>query len=267
MKTSPHGYEYIQHTNTGGDLPQPGEIVYFHAQIRNGDSVVYMTRQESEEPPFLQIQAEPAPNTPPSPIEDVLRLIAEGDSVTIFVPLDSFPQRPRGFESADQIIYDVTLVEIQAESDFQAEQQKLMEEAAAEAAEVGARVSEIVSQYNSGQLKDQIQVTESGLKYVILEEGSGPYPVQGSGVVVNYYGVLPDGTEFDNSFKRGQPFTFPLGVGQVIQGWDEGIALLNKGAKAALFIPSELGYGKAGSPPVIPPDSELVFYVELVDIK
>ena len=68
---------------------------------------------------------------------------------------------------------------------------------------------------------------------------------------------------FDNSFSRGEPFVFPLGAGQVIKGWDEGLALLPKGTKATLFIPYELGYGETGSPPSIPPRSELIFYVEV----
>ena len=91
--------------------------------------------------------------------------------------------------------------------------------------------------------------------------------VPGREVEVNYFGVLADGTPFDNSFKRGQTFTFPLGAGRVIPGWDEGIAMLNVGSKATLFVPYELGYGEAGSPPNIPPKAELIFYVELERVR
>ena len=75
--------------------------------------------------------------------------------------------------------------------------------------------------------------------------------------------MLKDGNIFDQSYERGQPIDFPLGVGQVIKGWDEGIGLLKPGGKATLIIPASLGYGEAGSPPVIPENAELVFYVEL----
>ncbi|MGF1505210.1 MAG: FKBP-type peptidyl-prolyl cis-trans isomerase [Anaerolineae bacterium] len=108
--------------------------------------------------------------------------------------------------------------------------------------------------------------TDSGLQVYITQEGDGPVPEQGDTVQVHYRGTLPDGTEFDNSYDRGQPVSFELGAGQVIAGWDEGIALLPVGSTAILVIPPELGYGINGQPPTIPPNSTLVFEVELVGI-
>lgn len=108
---------------------------------------------------------------------------------------------------------------------------------------------------------------ESGLDIEILEEGDGPKPNKGDTVHVHYTGTLEDGTQFDSSHSRGQPIAFPLGQGRVIKGWDEGIALLNKGAKAKLTIPPELGYGAQGAGGVIPPNATLIFEVELVDIQ
>lgn len=107
--------------------------------------------------------------------------------------------------------------------------------------------------------------TDSGLDIKILEEGNGPKPATGDTVHVHYTGTLEDGTQFDSSHTRGQPIVFPLGQGRVIKGWDEGIALLNKGAKAKLTIPPELGYGVQGAGGVIPPNATLTFEVELVD--
>ncbi len=113
-----------------------------------------------------------------------------------------------------------------------------------------------------------IKQTESGLMYVIEQEGSGENPSSGQTVSVHYKGQLLDGTEFDNSYSRGEPITFKLGVGQVIPGWDEGIALMNKGAKFKLIIPSELGYGSRGAGGgVIPPNAMLIFDTELVEFK
>lgn len=266
-KTTPNGYEYILHTSSGGESPEPGDYAYFHAQIRKADSVVYQTRLQSAEPPFLKIPTEDAPSQQPSPIEDVLAMMSLQDSATVFIPLDSLPQAPQGFEDVDQIIYDIVMVDIKSEEEFQQEQARLQEEAQAKEAAASEKVAGIIEQYNAGDLDDQLQTTESGLEYVILEEGTGPAADPGTLVSVDYYGVLADGTQFDNSYKRGQSFTFPLGQGSVIPGWDEGIDLLNEGATAAFFVPAELGYGEAGSPPVIPPNSNLIFYVELKDVQ
>ena len=109
--------------------------------------------------------------------------------------------------------------------------------------------------------------TASGLFYKIETPGAGASPSQGQNVSVHYKGSLLDGTVFDSSYKRNQPIDFALGVGQVIKGWDEGIALLSKGAKATFIIPADLGYGSAGAGGVIPPDATLQFEVELVDFK
>lgn len=109
--------------------------------------------------------------------------------------------------------------------------------------------------------------TPSGLRYQILQEGSGKKATQGAMVSVHYKGQLLDGTVFDSSYKRKQPIDFAIGVGQVIAGWDEGIQLLKVGDKARLVIPSHLGYGAAGAGGVIPPNATLIFDVELMNVK
>ena len=109
--------------------------------------------------------------------------------------------------------------------------------------------------------------TPSGLKYIIIEEGEGDKPKKGQKVKVHYTGKLEDGTVFDSSVQRGVPIEFTLGVGQVIKGWDEGIADMKVGEKRQLIIPPDLGYGARGYPPVIPPDSTLIFDTELVEIN
>lgn len=112
--------------------------------------------------------------------------------------------------------------------------------------------------------KDGIVTTASGLQYEVLSAGDGASPAATDEVEVHYAGRLLDGTEFDSSYKRGQPIAFPLN--RVIAGWTEGVQLMKVGAKHRLYIPSDLAYGPAGRPPVIPQNAVLIFDVELLDI-
>ena len=105
--------------------------------------------------------------------------------------------------------------------------------------------------------------TTSGLKYVVVKEGSGASPVMGAQVTVHYKGSLLDGTVFDSSYDRGQPTEFK--IGQVIPGWNEALVQMKKGEKRTLIIPPKLGYGARGVSGVIPPNAYLVFEVELID--
>jgi len=117
------------------------------------------------------------------------------------------------------------------------------------------------------QLASGFDKTASGLRYQIIQKGTGKKAEKGNMVSVHYKGQLADGTVFDSSYKRNQPLDFQVGVGQVISGWDEGIQLLNVGDKARLVIPSDLGYGSRGAGGVIPADATLIFDVELMDVK
>ena len=109
--------------------------------------------------------------------------------------------------------------------------------------------------------------TESGLRYQFIQRGSGKKAENGKTVSVHYTGQLEDGKVFDSSYPRKKPIEFPLGRGNVIEGWDEGIALLQVGDKARFVIPSHLGYGSRGAGGAIPPDATLIFDVELMDVK
>ncbi len=115
--------------------------------------------------------------------------------------------------------------------------------------------------------KIKAKPTESGLYYIETQEGTGEQAHKGDVVRVHYTGKLLDGTKFDSSYDRNEPFEFKLGAGQVIKGWDEGIGYMKEGGKATLIIPSKLGYGNRAVGGVIPANSTLIFDVELVEIK
>ena len=110
--------------------------------------------------------------------------------------------------------------------------------------------------------------TDSGLGIIDIEPGTGETPETGQTLAVHYTGwVSETGAKFDSSLDRGTPFEFPLGAGQVIAGWDEGLATMKVGGKRRLIIPADLAYGEQGRPPTIPPNAELTFDVELLEIK
>lgn len=125
----------------------------------------------------------------------------------------------------------------------------------------GFQIEEIAKLYPSAQS------TESGLHYIVEKEGTGEKPQKGQTVTAHYHGTLLNGEVFDSSVERGSPFQFPVGMGRVIRGWDEAFLDMKKGEKRKLILPAQIAYGLRGSPPVIPPNSVLVFDVELIDFK
>jgi peptidylprolyl isomerase len=172
--------------------------------------------------------------------QDVVNKIAQGDKI----------------ESVEIIRVGEEAEKFDAPTEFKKFNESKEERIKKAKAEAEAKMKDLV---------DGFEQTKSGLYYKITNKsGSGKKPVKGENVSVHYIGKLEDGTVFDNSYGRGEPIEFPIGVGYVIPGWDEGIRLLEEGDKATFIIPSHLGYGEAGAGGVIPPNATLVFDVELV---
>ncbi|NUN64819.1 FKBP-type peptidyl-prolyl cis-trans isomerase [Pseudanabaena biceps] len=121
----------------------------------------------------------------------------------------------------------------------------------------------VVTNMSDSEIKD----TGTGLKYQVITAGTGATPKKGDTVIVHYTGTLEDGSKFDSSRDRNSPFSFKLGVGQVIKGWDEGLSIMRVGDRFKLIIPPDLGYGARGAGGVIPPNATLIFDVELLRIS
>lgn len=109
--------------------------------------------------------------------------------------------------------------------------------------------------------------TDSGLTYIVTKNGEGEPVKSGDNVIVNYTGLLTNGAKFDSSLDRNEPFSFPVGAGMVIRGWDEGLQNLKVGDHATLIIPPEIGYGASGAAGVIPPNATLIFIIEVLGVK
>ena len=205
---------------------------------------------------------------------DVLKGASVGDSIGIFLPKDSIPTLPPEFSNVAYIEYRLSVTEIVDEETYRAraDQERVKAKEIADALiarepEVASLVNSTLDRFNKGQLTNELKTVEGDLKYLIIEEGTGPRAENGKAVAAQYYGSTYDGNMFDNSFKRGRGFTLTVGTGSVIQGWDKTFPMLNEGTKAMIFIPSALAYGEMGSPPNIGPNQDLAFYVEIESVQ
>ncbi len=267
------GNQYILHKSGKGEVAaETDAYVYVHAILTANDSILFDTRKGGGEATAVQIPA-PGSISPggAGPVEDVLRGRRAGDSLTLIVRIDTLEIKPPGLEDVDNMYYTLAIQEVVDAETYaarmaikQQEMQAATERVIEREAEMLRFAEEVHASYLLNKIAD-LQTTESGLLYVIHEEGTGPQAEVGDIATVQYIGMLTsDGTVFDQSFQRGQGIQFPIGEGRVIMGWDEGLLLLKEGTRATFFIPSALGYGEMGTPDgTIPENSELMFYVEL----
>lgn len=194
------------------------------------------------------------------------KMMHKGDSASFMVRADSTfitlfgSPLPNMFSISDLMRFEIRLNDFYPESEMQAKQIEYMKKNYSD--ETVKAEQELHEYFKNNNIKPM--TTASGLNYVITKEGNGEKPGVGTLIKVHYTGKLLDGTVFDSSVNRNEPFQFVLGIGQVISGWDEGLQLLTKGSKAVLYIPYYLAYGDRGAG-TIPPFSTLIFEVELID--
>lgn len=193
---------------------------------------------------------------------EVLALCGKGDSISFSLSanelfLNTFKSPvPDSLKGEDLLNFTVGIENVMTLEAFQTERTEKLVKVETETIDKYLMDNDLIA-----------QKTESGLTYIITEQGQGQNAAAGDEVIVHYTGMFMDGKVFDSSKDREEPFSFPLGQGRVIPGWDEGIALLNPGSKATFIIPSALAYGERGAQGAIPPNTILKFEVELLEIK
>jgi FKBP-type peptidyl-prolyl cis-trans isomerase len=261
-QTTENGLKYkFYEKNPDGRVPVKGDIIEVSMSYQTPDTVLF---NSAEMPQPLKMRLdEPVFK---GDLYEGIYLMHEGDSATFACNTDSvfiklFRQKvtPAQFDSVENIMFNIKLISVKSQEEDAAEI-----EAAAELAK--GEEMEILDKYLEDNNITE-EPTESGLIFISTEKGNGKKAQKGETVIVHYTGYLLDGTKFDSSVDRGQPFEFPLGAGRVIPGWDEGIAMLNVGGKATLIIPSSIAYGPRGAGGMIPAYATLKFDVELLGIK
>lgn len=201
---------------------------------------------------------------------EVIGMMREGGKANAIIP----SSKAFGAQGAGQVVppfstlyYDIELIKILSIEEFDAKQAKKQEMKKAEGAQKEKDEAAAIEKYLKDNNLTPTTKLPDGLIYIEKQAGTGPKPMDGKKVKVHYTGKLLDGTQFDSSLDKGQPLEFALGRKQVIEGWDEGISLMNVGGKATLIVPSKLGYKERGQGNIIPPYSTLVFDVELVEAE
>jgi FKBP-type peptidyl-prolyl cis-trans isomerase len=249
-----------------GKTPQVGDFITIHTRSRVGDSILFSSRAVNNNQPF-ELQVRPA-QQPRYDLMDGFQLLSEGDSATFRMPLDTIlamgaPQAPWMKKGAG-LWFDQDIVVVSHKTQAQGFKDK------AEKARKQMVADSIALKEYFAKNGIKAKRHPSGMYIKYTQAGTGDTAREGQKVTVNYTGKTMDGKTFDSNmdpqFNHVEPFSFNLGQGQVIPGWDIGIGTLQKGAKATLYIPSVMAYGERSPSPAIPANSILIFDVELKDI-
>jgi FKBP-type peptidyl-prolyl cis-trans isomerase len=258
-KTSPTGVKYFFYKDVPGTNAKLGDVIIVHMILKTDkDSLLRNTFLEG-----APVQAQVSPSQFKGSLEEAFLMVSAGDSASFLVSTDSLrklgAQLPPEIGTGSSLVFYLKVEKVLS-------QEQLLKEKKEMETKQNQIDSVLITDYISAN-KLSAQKTSSGLYYVVKEKGTGAQAQPGQTVIVHYTGKLLNGNKFDSSVDRGTPFEFRLGAGQVIHGWDEGIALMKVGEKGTLLIPSSLGYGPRGAGGAIPPNAVLIFDVELVGVK
>jgi len=250
-------YQFFS-SNTDSVQPKSGDFITMSMTYGLQDSILVDARTATRPMQLIDPQYK-------GDIFEAIAMMHKGDSASFILSADSFFLRTSGMrqlppfiDSGSMLYFNLRLDNIQNEEQLRNEDMKRMAKMQEE------EISKMQTYLDDNNIS--VEPTSSGLYYIIQSKGKGRQAKAGDKVKVHYTGKFLDGTKFDSSHDRNQPIEFELGKGRVIRGWDEGIALMKKGEKATLVIPSSIAYGPSGRQG-IPPYSTLVFDVELLDIN
>jgi len=256
------GYPYELHRQNKGIRPEIGDEVVYHQLLLKNDSVVSSTYLAFE--PITAVMPGKADVAdPPPPSYEGIFLMSVNDSITLFHSMDSVKnyQRPRWLKKSDTLKYTLKLLDIRSKKIVEAERDSLK---GIELIMIG-KTQQWINDYQAGKLKN-LSKTDSGLNYVIHEEGTGETAATKKYIKLHYAGFKMDGTILDNTYSRNQASAYRVG-NKGILGWDELLPKLKEGGKATVFVPSALAYGEKGRAPKVDPNEDLVFYLEVVKVN
>lgn len=266
FKKTQSGIEYkMCRDNKATAVAKEGDLVDIHIHTKYNDSLIFDSRVNNNNKPVSLPLNKVRFN---GDLAEVLSMMSAGDSMIAMVSVDSLissKQKTQPWmKPGSKITYVISMISVKT-------QEQINKEKNMASSEQMAIDEKLILKYLADNKIVGAKKTASGLYYIIRQPGKGDNAKAGQTVYVNYTGRTLDGNAFDSSvdpkFNHVEPLSFLLGRGNVIQGWDEGISLLNKGGKATLYIPSPLAYGKNSPTAAIPPNSVLIFDVELIDAK
>ncbi|MEL6942425.1 MAG: FKBP-type peptidyl-prolyl cis-trans isomerase, partial [Bacteroidota bacterium] len=272
-EVTPNGYPVVFHVNKEGATPRVGEYINFRMYIRNDDEVIFSTEKN-------KIGNESYKTAPYiitdniSPQMDAFGMMSPGDSLTLYYQIDTMDRKPKGFEDSDMVYYDIVLLDIQTTSEYnsQQRQKESLEESKKQAVrnrEAGIKnlLTKTLQQYKNNELSIKLRSASSGLKYMILEKGNGISIESANTVNHHFYCMMDNGETFGSSFPTGEPYSVLIGTRKVISGWESGLRLFEEGSKGILFVPSELAYGAEGIEGKVPPNTDLIFYIDVEEVR
>jgi len=269
-KVLDNGVELKYFKNGSGQEIEDGQIVMINLQYFDYDGNELLNKVGND-PVVLQKDSSWESN---GIIYNVIDNLVKGDSVFFQLTTEQFfKNAPQSVEVPDSvknkmISFYCGIQDVMSQNEFEDFQriqyEKMQQEMEQQSNDQLSIDLELIDNY----LKENnitAKSVDSGLRYVITKMGSGENAAPGDNVTVHYTGMLLNGEKFDSSLDRNQPFSFQLGQGMVIRGWDEGITYFNKGSEGTLYIPSTLGYGASGAGGVIPPNAVLIFEIQVLD--
>ncbi len=254
-------YKFFEH-NANAEKPKYGDILVLSMTyaVADNDSIIFDTREVDSD--FkMRFKTDTYPG---GSINDCFNMMNVGDSASFLIDAEMFyintknQDPPKFIKKGSKLKFNIKIKRIFSYKKYKKEREKVIIKDQKEE----EMILKSFLQHESIKTKP----TKSGLYYIEEKKGTGKKPKAGDKVIVNYTGTFVSGKVFDSTFMRNEPFEFTYGVGEVIQGWEEGLSYMKEGGKAQLIIPSYLAYGKKGYPGLIAPNTTLIFEIELIKV-